>query len=89
MAEHTLKCWPSFFADVADGSKTFEVRRNDRNFQVGDTLRLLEYVPDYDYTGDECSVKVLGVWSDLPGVLPGHVVMRVELCSRVQPEGKS
>jgi hypothetical protein len=30
-------------------------------------------------------VKVLGVWSDLPGVLPGHVVMRVELCSRVQP----
>lgn len=78
MTEHALKCWPSFFGDVCDGSKTFEVRRDDRGFRVGDTLRLMEFTPGYGYTGDECTVNVLGVWPDLPGVLPGHVVMRIE-----------
>lgn len=25
---HDLKCWPEFFAATANGSKTFEVRKN-------------------------------------------------------------
>lgn len=45
MRTHDLKCWPSFFAAVRDGSKTFEVRRNDRDFAVGDVLHLREWDP--------------------------------------------
>lgn len=43
--EHDLKCWPKYYEYVASGDKTFEVRRNDRDFRVGDTLLLREYEP--------------------------------------------
>lgn len=48
---HALKIWPLYFAAIVTGEKTFEVRRNDRDFKVGDTLELLEYTPDDGYTG--------------------------------------
>lgn len=43
---HQLKIWPVYFARVLEGSKTFEVRKNDRGFQVGDTVQLQEFVPE-------------------------------------------
>lgn len=39
---HTLKCDPGPFEFVWNGTKRAEVRRNDRGFEVGDTLLLLE-----------------------------------------------
>lgn len=43
---HKLKTRPVFFAAIADGSKTFEIRKNDRGFKVGDALVLQCYDPD-------------------------------------------
>lgn len=37
---HELKVLARYWDAIADGSKTFEVRRNDRAFQVGDILEL-------------------------------------------------
>ena len=42
---HELKIWPQYFCRVKDGTKTFEVRKNDRGFQPGDTVVLREYDP--------------------------------------------
>lgn len=42
---HSLKAWPEFFEKLADGSKTFEARQCDRDFQVGDELELHEFSP--------------------------------------------
>lgn len=42
---HQLKTVQPYFDDVASGNKTFEVRKNDRDFKVGDVLMLLEYNP--------------------------------------------
>ena len=36
MKVHNLKIKPQYFKDVVSGIKTFEVRKNDRNFKVGD-----------------------------------------------------
>jgi transcriptional regulator with XRE-family HTH domain len=49
---HELKCWPDYYVRLADGSKTFEVRRNDR-FQLGDELVL--YLFDPKGRTHECS----------------------------------
>lgn len=37
---HELKTLPEYFEAVQSGAKTFEVRKNDRGFQVGDLLIL-------------------------------------------------
>lgn len=42
MTTHTLKTDPAVFADVLSGAKTFEIRFNDRDYQVGDVLQLQE-----------------------------------------------
>lgn len=42
---HELKTLWNFWEAIADGSKTFEVRENDRGFQTGDKLRLVRTVP--------------------------------------------
>lgn len=43
--KHELKTLTQFFPFVKSGAKTFEIRLNDRNFQVGDTLLLREWIP--------------------------------------------
>lgn len=75
---HELKTLPSYFERIEDGSKTFEIRRNDRGFQAGDTLQLREYDPHGSrYTGREAFRKVGFVASGtLFGLELGeHVVM--------------
>lgn len=44
---HDLKCWPEYFEPLLDGRKTFEIRKNDRPFAVGDTLYLKECNPNF------------------------------------------
>ena len=44
--KHELKIWPMYYSRVLDGSKTFEIRSNDRGYQSGDTVVLKEWDPD-------------------------------------------
>lgn len=50
MKVHELKIWSEYFDDIASGRKTFEVRKNDRDFKEGDLLMLMECV-DEMHTG--------------------------------------
>ena len=80
MKEHKLKTWPVLFADVEAGVKTFEIRKNDRNFRTGDILVLQEYEPSTNqYSGREISVVVnYSICLDgLPG-LDGFIGMSIE-----------
>lgn len=50
--EHELKIWPKYFNAVLDGSKKDEIRKNDRNYHVGDILFLKEFNPETErFTG--------------------------------------
>ena len=49
---HELKIWPGCFAAVQADNKPFDVRENDRNYQVGDELLLREVeLESEQYTG--------------------------------------
>lgn len=60
--KHNLKIWPPYYCRIADGSKTFEVRENDRGFQPGDTVLLREYDPE----------DILKVVDDPTGMMKTH-----------------
>ncbi|WP_354472767.1 DUF3850 domain-containing protein [Lysinibacillus parviboronicapiens] len=45
---------PEYLESVVNGSKTFEIRKNDRNFSVGDTIFLNEFD----------AVKMTGRWTE-------------------------
>lgn len=79
MTIHELKCWTECFKAIYTCQKTFEVRKNDRNFQVGDTLRLQEYSPEtQEYSGVSCEVKVDYVLQGgTLGVQDGYCVMGI------------
>lgn len=82
MTEHELKTWPEYFQAVWKGLKKFEVRKNDRDFKVGDTLYLREWDPVTEkYTGREARVEVTYVFvgAGYMGLGSGYVVMSVDL----------
>ena len=91
MKTHELKTWPVFYKDIISGVKTFEVRVNDRNFQLGDTLFLREYDPDVeDYTGRSFKVRVTYILGDNPFFqLNNTVIMGIaSLADHTEKENK-
>lgn len=62
---HKLKTLSQYFEQVLAGYKTFEIRENDRDFKVRDTLELLEIDNDTkEFTGRTITRKVTYI---LPG----------------------
>ena len=79
---HELKILPIYFEEVKDGRKSFEVRKNDRNFKVGDMLALNEYDADKkEYTGNSCLVYVDYILKDEEYCKNGFVIMAIKPCS--------
>jgi hypothetical protein len=76
---HHLKTLSMFWVKVYDGSKKFEVRKDDRSYNVGDTLDLHE-VDNIDghYTGRILSVIVTYLLRGLPYVQPDYVIMSID-----------
>jgi len=90
--KHELKTRGEYFQAIKRGEKTFEVRNNDRDFKVGDTLLLKEWNPKGynsvapselvgEYTGEELEVKVTYILKEPIGVnfglLGNTVVMSI------------
>jgi hypothetical protein len=77
---HILKTWPVYYADIADGPKRFEYRKNDRDFQVGDALMLKEWDPDEElYTGNEMGAVITYVLREAPGLPEGYAVLGIDV----------
>lgn len=76
---HYLKTWTPFFMDIKSGIKQFEVRRNDRDFQVGDTLILEEFNPNKSaYTGAWTPKLVIYKLDDERFVKEGYVILGLQ-----------
>jgi hypothetical protein len=73
--EHELKTWPAYFDAISFSGKRFEVRRDDRDFQTGDTVRLHEWDAAKGYSGRQLKFRIGYV---LRGFLPEHVVFALE-----------
>ena len=76
---HELKILPMFFEAVISGKKTFEIRKADRPYKVGDLLALNEY--DNGYTGNSCIVYIDYILNDKVFCRDGYVTMSIKPCA--------
>lgn len=87
--EHIVKCWPDYYDAIERGDKPFDVRRDDRGYQKGDTLVLQRTQPrdkftvDYDGYGKakhELRRKITYILTGGQfGLEPGYVVLGLEM----------
>jgi hypothetical protein len=78
---HHLKVYPAFFAALRDRTKRFECRMNDRDYQVGDLLALMEYDPAASRMGDETltfRISYILHGTEGFGIEAGYCVMSLE-----------
>jgi hypothetical protein len=88
---HKLKTWPQFYQDISDGVKTFELRKDDRGYMVGDVLILMEFDPNKNggsYTGRALSRLVMYKLdaASFLGIEKGYCVMGLGVLPRFLEE---
>ena len=78
LKRHELKILPKYFLAIAHNYKTFEIRKNDRNFKVGDVLVLKEYDSETKtYTGKVQEVTVTFMTDFPEGLKEGYICMSI------------
>lgn len=79
---HELKSWPENFAATVAGLKPYETRLDNRGFEVGDRLKLREWIPvgsnQGAYTGRELLLAVTRIAPNDYGLRDGWVTMTVK-----------
>lgn len=56
---HTVRSWSYLFQEMKAGRKTHDLRKNDREYAVGDRLLLQEYNQAYGtYTGESLLMDI-------------------------------
>lgn len=77
---HALKCWPQYYAAVVSGDKTFEVRKHDHAFAVGDHLILSSWHPlEQRYLGPRTTCLITYVLAGGSfGIAPDYCVLGIK-----------
>lgn len=73
---HGLKILPKYYNDVVSGKKKFELRKNDRDYKVGDILKLKEY-ENGEYTGRTHTCYIRYILKDCSeyGLMDGYCIL--------------
>ena len=75
---HQIKLEAEFFDDAAAGRKSFELRKNDRDYKKGDVLEM-EEVKDGKKTGRKCSKRIVYMMENFEGLEDGYCILGCEL----------
>lgn len=75
---HTLKLADKFWDAVKNGPKTFEIRKDDRHFEVGDTILFKHVGGSGHWVMGPYRVTYILRSADFPdGIRDGYVVMGI------------
>jgi ParB family chromosome partitioning protein len=80
---HLIKCYDVFFNDLLN-VKMFELRKDDRNYQVGDVLEISEYVPNVYLTGRVKYAIVTYKLSCFAGLEQGYCILGLRKMSLLE-----
>lgn len=86
MTKHSVKISPAYFDAVKNGLKTFEIRKLDRDYKIGDTIVLSEWLFDSygagSYSGRRVNVAITYILTDdqFPdGIKEGYGVLGIRV----------
>lgn len=71
---HSVKIGKEFFEDVKNNVKTFELRKNDRNYKVGEILELHEYEAGEE-TGRTCRKLITYMLKEFTGLQDNYCIL--------------
>ena len=97
MKKHEKKLTQPYFDYVRLGIKTFELRKNDCDYQVGDLIILKEWrkneytkfdkiimsnPQDWDFTGREITARITYMLEDYAGLEKGYCILGIEVLEK-------
>ncbi len=80
--EHDLKTYTKYFNQLQQGEKTFELRKDDRDYKVDDIITLSDYCPLKDeYLGRCLSYRIIGILSNCEefGLMKGYCILSIKI----------
>lgn len=75
---HSIRLAKTYFNDVASGKKSFELRKNDREYKVGDMLEMLEFA-DGKNTGRIIQAEVVYMLEEYTGLEEGYCILGISV----------
>ena len=78
---HELKINTEYAIAVARGEKTFEIRKNDRDFKEGDILVMREY-ENGEYLDVAIVAEITYILEKFKGLKEGYVVLGIKVLNR-------
>jgi hypothetical protein len=79
MRTHELKILPEYFNELWVGTKRFELRKDDKEYQILDEVKLMEW-NGKEYTGASIGFTINYVLRDVPhfGLKEGYVILGLQ-----------
>lgn len=74
---HCVKILPENFDNVLSKKMSFQIRKDDREYKLGDCMYLQEFVEDY--TGRSLPVKINHILKESEGLRDGYVLLNIEV----------
>ena len=75
---HDIRLAAMYFEDVAKGKKTFELRKNDRDYKVEDILEMMEF-KDGKNTGRIIRAEVIYLLENYTGLSEDYCIMGIKV----------
>jgi len=75
---HEVKIAASYYDDVASGKKRFELRKNDRGYKEGDSLKMLEF-KDGKHTGRTIDADIIYMLEEYTGLQEGYCILGIDV----------
>ena len=75
---HQVRMASSYYDDVMTGKKTFELRKNDRGYNVGHILELMEFQEGRN-TGRTIRAEIVYMLEDYTGLEDGYCILGIRV----------
>lgn len=84
---HTLKCIQPYFNEIWLGKKKAELRKNDRNFKLGDIVYLQEYNKETNtFKKYQLKVRITNIVENFEGIELGYCMFSFDVEERITDE---